>query len=411
MNSPLDIAVCGCGPAGLAAALLLHRAGNRVRMFERFEIPRAVGSGLILQPTGLAVLSELGLIEQISNLGIRIDRLFGRVMPSNRVVLDVRYRALGPGWYGIAIHRSALFSILHDAVVASGIEIFPSVTVAGIDRDGDRPAICAADGRRFGGFDLVVDALGANSPLAAGIARRRVLPYGALWVNVPWPEHRGLLPNALEQRYHRASSMAGILPIGRRAGGELPLAAFFWSLKRDQVASWRSAGLPPWKADVLQLWPEASPILDSITDPDQITFAQYDHFTLRTPYSDRLVHIGDATRATSPQLGQGANMALLDAFALARALHAGSDPQESLRDYARARYRHTWLFQWASATFTPFYQSDSRLLPMVRDWLAAPLSRLPIADVLLARLVSGTIIAPLARSQFAALRMDPAADD
>jgi salicylate hydroxylase len=411
MNSPLDIAVCGCGPAGLATALLLHRAGNRVHMFERFEIPRPVGSGLILQPTGLAVLSELGLIAQISNLGMRIDRLFGRVMPSNRVVLDVRYRALGPGWYGIAIHRAALFSTLHDAVVASGIEIFPAVTVAGIDRRGDRPAVCAADGRQFGGFDLVVDALGANSPLAAGIARRTILPYGALWVNVPWPDHGRLLPNALEQRYRRASRMAGILPIGRRAGGESPLAAFFWSLKRDQVASWRSAGLKAWKAEVTQLWSEASPILDRVTDVDQITFAQYDHFTLRTPYSDRLVHIGDATRATSPQLGQGANMALLDAFALARALRAGSSLQESLRDYARTRYRHTWLFQWASATFTPFYQSDSRLLPMVRDWLAAPLSRLPIADVLLARLVSGTITAPLAHSQFTPLRMDPAAED
>jgi hypothetical protein len=34
---------------------------------------------------------------------------------------------------------------------------------------------------------------------------------------------------------------------------------------------------------------------------------------------------------------------------------------------------------------------------MVRDWLAAPVSRLPIADALLARLVSGMTTAPLAR--------------
>jgi salicylate hydroxylase len=411
MNSKLDIAVCGCGPAGLAAALLLHRAGNRVRMFERFEVPRPVGSGLILQPTGLAVLSEIGVIEQISSLGRRIDRLFGRVVPSNRVVLDVRYSALGPGWHGIAIHRSALFSTLHDAVVASGIDVFPAVTIAGIDVQDARVAVCAADGRRFGGFDLVVDALGANSPLAAGIVRRKSLPYGALWVNVPWPENAALLPNALEQRYRRASRMAGILPIGRRAAGESPLAAFFWSLRRDQVAAWRSAGMSAWKADVSQLWPEANAILDSVTDADQITYAQYDHFTLSTPYSDRLVHVGDATRATSPQLGQGANMALLDALALARSLHAASGLQEGFRAYARTRYLHTRLFQWASAIFTPFYQSDSRLLPMVRDWLAAPLSRLPIADVLLARLVSGTITSPMALGRFTPLRMDPTAED
>jgi salicylate hydroxylase len=411
MKSKLDIAVCGCGPAGLAAALLLHRAGNRVRMFERFEIPRPVGSGLILQPTGLAVLSELGVIGQISSLGVRIDRLFGRVVPSNRVVLDVRYRALGPGWHGVAIHRSALFSTLHDAAVAAGIDIISAVNIAGIDRQGDRVAVCADDGRRFGGFDLVVDALGANSPLAAGMARRTILPYGALWVNVPWPEHGAFLPNALEQRYSRASRMAGVLPIGRRAAGEPPLAAFFWSLKREQLASWRSAGVPAWKADVSQHWPEAGSILGSVTDAGQITFAQYDHFTLRTPYSDRLVHIGDATRATSPQLGQGANMALLDAFALACALDAGSGVKQGFRAYARTRYLHTRLFQWASAAFTPFYQSDSRLLPLVRDWLAAPLSRLPIADVLLARLVSGTITSPLAHSKFIPLRMGSATED
>jgi 2-polyprenyl-6-methoxyphenol hydroxylase-like FAD-dependent oxidoreductase len=410
VSSQLDIAVCGCGAAGLAAALLLHRAGNRVRLFERFDTPRPVGSGLILQPTGLAVLSELGLTASISGLGRRIDRLFGRVVPSNRVVLDVRYRSLGPGWHGIAIHRAALFTTLHDAVIASGIEIFPAVTITGVHGTGDRAAVSAADGRGFAGFDLVVDALGANSPLAAATARRTILPYGALWANVPWPDHGPLLPNALEQRYRRASRMAGVLPIGCRAAGEPPLAAFFWSLKREHLAAWRSAGLSEWKTDVSQLWPEAGPMLDSITDLDQLTFARYDHFTLRTPYSGRLVHIGDALRATSPQLGQGANMALLDALALARALQSGGTVPQALRAYARSRHLHTWVFQSASAMFTPFYQSDSRLLPLLRDWLAAPLSRMPIADVLLARLVSGTITAPLARGELTPLRMDPTPD-
>jgi len=60
---------------------------------------------------------------------------------------------------------------------------------------------------------------------------------------VPWPEHATLLPNALEQRYSRASRMAGVLPIGQRALGEPRLAAFFWSLKRNQVATWRSSGI------------------------------------------------------------------------------------------------------------------------------------------------------------------------
>ncbi len=398
-NLQRDIAICGCGPAGLAAALLLHGAGNRVSLFERFESPRPIGSGLILQPTGLAVLAELGLIDGVIDLGTRIDRLFGRVAPSNRVILDVRYGAMGPNWHGIAIHRSALFGLLHEAVTSRRIHITPAVTVARVDRSGPFAVPVSSDGQPLGSFDLVIDALGANSPLAASGVRRTALPYGALWVNVPWAAG-SFLPNALEQRYRRASRMTGILPIGRLAAGTAPLAAFFWSLRRDCLPAWRSAGLAAWKDDVAALWPEVAPLLSTITDPDQLTFARYDHFTLRKPYSERLAHVGDAARATSPQLGQGANMALLDALALARALGSTPDLARALQTFAAMRSFHTRLFQWASATFTPFYQSDSRLLPWIRDWLAAPLSRLPVANSLLARLVSGTLATPVARTDF-----------
>ena len=66
-----DIAITGAGPAGLAAALYLKRAGHRVTIFERFEEPKPVGSGLILQPTGLTVLADLGLLDDILALGAR----------------------------------------------------------------------------------------------------------------------------------------------------------------------------------------------------------------------------------------------------------------------------------------------------------------------------------------------------
>lgn len=402
----IDIAVCGCGPGGLAAALLLHRAGHRVRIFERFETPRPVGSGLIMQPTGLGVLAEMGLVDEALTLGMRIDRLFGRVVPSNRIVLDVRYGALGRGWHGLAMHRAALFGILHRAVMAAGVEIVPGVEIGAIDRSGGRVELVTKAGTRLGKFDLIVDALGTHSPLAARIVRRTVLPYGALWANVPWPAQGAFLANALEQRYQGASRMAGILPIGKSDADGRLLAAFFWSLKRDDVPAWRSRPLAQWKREVEQLWPETASVIDNIVDREQLVFAQYDHFTARTPYSDGLVHIGDAARSTSPQLGQGANMAMLDAFALAQALQSKAALPAQLRVYARMRHWHVRLFQAASALFTPFYQSDSRVLPLVRDWFAAPLSRLPVADALLVRLVSGMTVPPLAMSRFRAFRSE-----
>ena len=400
-----NVAICGCGPAGLAAALLLHRAGHQVRVFERFDTPRPVGSGLLLQPTGLAVLAELGMVERLLTLGSPIDRIFGRESSSPRIVLDVRYAALGKGWRALAIHRAALFGTLHDAVTASDIEIVHSADLVRTDINGSDAAVIASDGRRHDGFDLIVDALGANSPLAVGIARRTALPYGALWVNVPCTEQWPGLPNALEQRYRRAHMMAGVLPVGSRAPGEPRLCAFFWSLRRDQVATWRAQGLDAWKRSVGELWPEALQLLEPVTDLTQVTSAQYDHFTAKAPVADRLVHIGDAARATSPQLGQGANMALLDALALSRALEAHSSLPDALQAYVRMRYWHIRMFQWASAMFTPFYQSDGRVLPFVRDWLAAPISNLPVGRQVLVRLVSGMTVAPLAGARFAPLRL------
>lgn len=397
---PLDVAVCGCGPAGLAAALLLHRDGHRVTIFERFETPRPVGSGIIVQPTGLGVLVELGLIDAALALGARIDRLFGRVLPSHRVVLDVRYSALGRGWHGVAMQRTALFALLHDAVTQAGIRLVPRVEITGIERRGGQTTPLCAGGRGLGGFDLVVDALGARSPLTVTRVRRKVLPYGALWANISWPEGGSFTANALEQRYFRARRMAGILPIGSSGPGEPRLAAFFWSLRRDQFEAWRARPIGEWKSDVGRLWPEAAAASAGITDHAQLVFAQYDHFTLGRPFSEGLVHIGDAGRSTSPQLGQGANMALLDALALARALRSEGSLLERLRHYQRLRFWHVRLFQAASAMFTPFYQSDSRVLPFVRDWLAAPVSRLPIGDMVLARLVAGMTVAPLGGSPF-----------
>jgi 2-polyprenyl-6-methoxyphenol hydroxylase-like FAD-dependent oxidoreductase len=195
------------------------------------------------------------------------------------------------------------------------------------------------------------------------------------------------------------------LPIGVRAPGEPRLCALFWSLRRDQFEGWRARGLEAWKDSVTQLWPDTASLVSSITDLSQVTFAKYDHFTAHKPFSARLVHIGDAARATSPQLGQGANMALLDAFALSRALEMHDSLPDGLQAYARMRYWHIRTFQWASALFTPFYQSDGHALAFVRDWIAAPASSLSIGQKVLVRLVSGMTVAPIAGTGFAPLQL------
>ena len=58
---------------------------------------------------------------------------------------------------------------------------------------------------------------------------------------------------------------------------------------------------------------------------------------------------------------------------------------------------HVRLFQLMTWAFTPVYQSDSDILPWLRDRLVAPISKLWPAPPILAALVSGALGSPLAK--------------
>jgi salicylate hydroxylase len=316
--------------------------------------------------------------------------LFG--LAGGRTVLDVRYEWLRrPGLRGLGIHRAALFELLHRQVAAAGIGIETGRTIVGTALAGAKRVLSFAGGGVSPVHDLVVDALGARSPLVADPPRP--LAYGALWASLDWVP--GFDGATLEQRYIRASTMTGVLPIGRAPDRPGRQAAFFWLLRSDRLDAWREAGLDRWKDKVRALWPATAPLLDQIVDPEQLTFARYAHRTLRRPAGRGLIHIGDSWHATSPQLGQGANMALLDAWALARALRADDDLDAALARAIASRRFHVALYQRLSAAFTPAYQSDSRLLPLIRDRMVAPLSRLWPATWIQAAMVAGTFGDPL----------------
>lgn len=399
MRKPLNIAITGAGPAGLAAALYLSRAGHRVAIFEKFDAPKPLGSGLILQPTGMTVLDDLGLLERMLGFGARIDRLFGADAVSGRTVLDVRYDAQRGGRFGLGVHRAALFGVLFEAVQQAGIAVETDVDIAEFDNTGEGAFLLDAKGRRIGGFDLVVDASGARSRLrrfADQTSEPKPLTYGAFWGSLGW--RSGFEPNALTQRYSKASVMIGVLPIGRaRSDGE-QMAAFFWSLKPQDADSVMAAGLDAWKERVETLWPQCAAFTNQINSFDQLSLARYGHHTLRRPAGRRLAVIGDAAHSTSPQLGQGANMALLDAAALAHALNANGSVADALDAYCGARRWHLRIFQSLSRMFTPFYQSDSVLLPLMRDRLVATIARIPPAPQFLASMVAGTVVDPFAKA-------------
>ena len=383
------IAITGAGMGGIATAALLAKHGHAVSLFERFDTPRPLGSGLIVQPVGLAVLDTLGAGAEARRLGAPLTRMLGH--SGSRIALDVVYR---PDQPGLAMHRAALFHVLWQAATSAGVVLLTGQTATATRETRDEIHL-VTNGEEHGPFDLIVDASGAGSTLSP--LKARPLPFGAVWAHVPWPA-TDLPPTELRQRYRAARRMAGILPIGSLPGDPTPRAAVFWSLSAAELDAWPDRSLPDWKTEVATFWPAMSPFLDGITAKTQLTPARYSHGSLRRPYRGRLIHIGDAAHRASPQLGQGANMALLDALALALALRLPLD--EALPTYQRSRRWHLGLYQTLSAALTPQYQSHSRSLPVLRDVLLAPLSRLWPLPRILTALVSGDIIPPISGSRF-----------
>ena len=56
----LDVIVVGSGICGLTAAILLRKAGHRVRVFERLPTSTAFGAGIVLGHNAIAVLEACG---------------------------------------------------------------------------------------------------------------------------------------------------------------------------------------------------------------------------------------------------------------------------------------------------------------------------------------------------------------
>lgn len=372
MRARLSLAIIGAGIAGLAAGIRLARAGHHVALFERFPEARPVGSGLMLQPTGLAALDRLGLREAITALGARIERLHGST-DRGTTVFDLGYADLAPGLSALAVHRAALHGVLWAGFCASGASVEAGRSIIGIEDTADGGArLIDANGARTARFDLVLDASGANSTLRPEPGGRP-FAYGAVWASVP---DSGFAPASLTQRYVGARVMLGWLPVGQAVPGGPALAALFWSLKPAEHALW-SQNFRAWQDQAAALWPAMAPIVAALPGPEALTLARYTHYTARVPYRGALVLLGDAAHATSPQLGQGANAALLDAMALADALERCAGIADALAAYADARRAHVRFYQRASWLMTPFFQSDSAALAWARDRVFDRLKMVP----------------------------------
>ena len=386
MKTSMRIAIVGYGTAGQALALALSRDDHRVEVFERVPEPGPVGAGFLLQPTGLSALWELGLLDDALRHGAVVKRLFGET-PTARPVMDMRYRELHPALFGLGMQRGAIFRML-DAAWTQERQLHCGREIAHVDHQ--RGVLRDAHGDEHGAYDLIAVADGAASKLRAEIgeiAFDRPYPWGAQWCLVPagdWPWR-----DELRQRYRRARRMAGLLPVGTRPDDPVPRLSFFWSLPAAALAE-AGRDAARWREELAEVWPEALDCLRDTAIPDGLAQARYRDTVLRRWHRGRAVLVGDSAHAMSPQLGQGANMALVDALTLRDALRDADSVPAALHVYERGRRAHLSAYHFWSRWLTPMFQSEHDRIAMMRDAVFHPMSRIPGGRGQMLRVLTGT---------------------
>jgi 2-polyprenyl-6-methoxyphenol hydroxylase-like FAD-dependent oxidoreductase len=209
-----------------------------------------------------------------------------------------------------------------------------------------------------------------------------------MWCLLPadgWP-----YTTELRQRYDDTHRMLGVLPVGTRPDRPGRWLTFYYSLGGSRIDAFGADDLATLQADVAALWPELAERTRAIIDPVQLNRARYRDVVLAEASRGRVVFIGDAAHGMSPQLGQGVNMALLDAEALADALRTHADVPRAFAHYARTRASHVAVYQRLSRWLTPLFQSDHAWLGALRDKAFGPLGRLPLARSEMLKILTGT---------------------
>ncbi|MEP3478796.1 MAG: NAD(P)/FAD-dependent oxidoreductase [Fuerstiella sp.] len=365
----MDIAVVGSGISGTTAAWQLAAEGHSVTLFEQAARCGPVGAGILLQPSGQAVLSRLGVLDKVTLKTAKISNLLAQHR-SGRTLVHLPYKKVSGELFGLGVLRSHIFQILFDRCVSAGVEIREGELIASYVETETGVELIGQDGGKKGVFDLLIAADGSRSRLRehSGLTRSiQEYPDGAFWTIGPYsgPQDR------LLQVVGRCGRLMGMLPVddGR--------CSFFWGLKKTEESQVRAAGLDAWKRQVVDFFPSAEEAISEIKSLEEVTYATYRNSRMRRVTQGRVAFIGDAAHATSPHLGQGLNLALVDASVLAEQISLHEDYPAAFNAYENSRRSTTGYYSVLTGMLTPFFQTSNRLLQLGRDISLPVMPHLP----------------------------------
>ena len=339
---PRKALIIGGGIAGPATAILLKKAGFEAAVYEAWPYSSCIGGGLQIAPNGMRVLAEIGLADELIRGGSVCESIdfysqSGSQLGSVNRDMEQRF-----GMPSVSMRRAMLNEVIVDKAWSSCVEMHFEKKLARIEDRPDQPIVAYfTDGSSAEG-DFLIGADGVHSTV-----RGHVIPDGPAPTDTGLLGFGGFVPRALLEASGAAPSLA--MTFGRSGffgyGYCAPdaLGAMCWSTQPAphgvDAATFRAMDQVTLKKHLKRFhagWHDPIPQLIDALEQIVVT-ATLDVATLPTWSRGRTVLIGDAAHATSPHAGQGASIALEDAYRFVAALQSWQDLGTAFQHFEQER--------------------------------------------------------------------------